>query len=102
MALSHTSKLPCAALTSTVLLDVFRQALVKAFEGNIIPLAAALMAKGKEGLTVLPGVTRLLNELRQVDAKSEAEGKEGFGIVTSSTKYCASQPSHTSKFLFER
>lgn len=63
---------------------------MKAFEGGIIPTAAALLAEGKEGLVVLPGVGRLLEELRQVDAKTKAEGREGFAIVTSATADCTS------------
>lgn len=61
------------------------------FEAGIIPTAAELAKEGKEGLVVLPGVTRLLNELRT--AASEG-GKERFAIVTSATAACASRQSH--------
>lgn len=65
---------------------------MKAFEGGIIPTAAALLSEGKEGLVVLPGVGRLLEELRQVDPKTKEEGREGFAIVTSATADCTFLP----------
>jgi hypothetical protein len=79
-----TSRVPSATVDD-------RKAEVQKFEAGIIPTAAALAKEGKEGLVVLPGVSRLLNELRTAAGEG---GKERFAIVTSATAACASFMRH--------
>ncbi|KAL7413214.1 putative glycerol-1-phosphatase [Mrakia frigida] len=55
----------------------------KRFEAGIVPRASELMAQGKEGLEVLPGVRSLLDQLRQGPVN-------GWCIVTSATNAYAS------------
>lgn len=92
LSVSHASPPFRVSLVLTLCLSgaappLCRKAEVQRFELGIIDVARDLMASGKESLVVLPGVTRLLDELRA--AAAQGDGPERMAIVTSASKACA-------------